>query len=1107
MTLSAQPDPIPQMAKDSPTTEGERPQAFDPAAGLQEPRDRIPGSLRQRFGQLRDPLLTRIGETPRQTSMLFSAQMGSAAAGFLVATIQMHWMDPGEIGRYAFCLTLIVISGLLFEFGLFPAGGRVLALLSDRESEKKALGAFLLLTAADGVVFAMFVAVVASPAARIFKQDVRWLLVGAAAPAVFLPVQRLVEESCQGLNRIRLLSEYRLMTAGLQLASTAVLGATHKLTAGSALLAYLVSIGPSAAITIVRLGVSFTGSSRFRKQTVREIRGYGLNAYIAAMTGTASGRLDNLVITYLAGAEPLGLYFSAQRFSAPLSTMARALAITRFRVFARLAEVPRRILTWNAATMTTGALLVALGGPLAIKILFPRYAAAAPLFVPFAALNLFMGLFQPYNMFLASHGRGAELRNIAVAVTLGTVIALFVCVPPYGILGAAWAGAIAMLLDYLLHLYYYHKLTAELQGTRAVPRKPDPNQVALGDQAAQTSPLTVRLNHVPLADEGRGESPNLSHDENHDSAGVSLALLLDLSNDPAAAASWAMDNLNPHETRVIGKADLKWGSKAGALKLVRLMRPNVFAVFCSDLTTQSATSSIQIFGALAGAKTVILADPSGRVNRCSRYRALLLGPLALASQLIIGYILLAPLSWLFALALETLSPVIKSNAATTADRETIADRPTRRRAAEPAYRRAGPRTRKRSGLYLLATPASASVAGGMTTHVSGFTGGAAAEGHHLDFITSAELPAIGPASQVHVVPLSRALGATRALFELWNSIIYTLGVVRIYRQRGRERGWEFIYQRYNRFNCAGVLLSTLTGLPLLLEYNGSEVWVGRNWDPVGLMPLLKRLEHVNQRRADLIVVVSTEESRNLQALGVPADKIVVNPNAVDVGEFHPECGGAELRDELGLAGKIVVGFVGSFGPWHGTDVLAGAAILTGTDSGCHFLFVGAGDLRPKTESIIVKGNCGAIASFVGRIPHRSIPRYLDACDILVAPHVPTPDGNPYFGSPTKLFEYLAMARPVVASRLGQMSEILVDGETAVLVEPGDPAALADAILRLSKDEALRRRLGVNGRALVISGHTWQGNAARVFQALDRLLDRQSESNLNSDIAAGGASRA
>jgi glycosyltransferase involved in cell wall biosynthesis/O-antigen/teichoic acid export membrane protein len=1122
------------MAKDSPTTETEREQQEYSAATRHSAPPVEAMDLRSRLGRLTAPALNRIGETPRQASLLFSAQMGSTAAGFLVATIQMRWMEPAQIGRYAFCLALIVIAGLVFEFGLFPGGGRVLALLSDRESEKMAMGAFLLLTIADGLAFSVFVALVAFPADWMFKQEARWLLIGAAPAAFFLPAQRLIEESCQGLNRIRMLSEYRLITAGLQLAATAVLAVTHRLTAASALLAYLLAMGPAASITVVRLGVHFRGCSPFLKQTLREIRSYGLNAYIAAMTGTASARLDNLVITYLIGAEPLGLYFSAQRFSAPLSTMARALAITRFRAFARLIEVPRRIVKWNTAAMATGAVLLALAGPLVIKLLFPRYAAAAPLFLPFAVLNLFLGLFQPYNMFLASHGRGAELRNIAAAVTIGTVIALFLCVPAYGVLGAAWAGAVAMLLDYVLHLYYYLKLKADLLRTGTVQRSEIVESLP-SDAGAEPDRHQMPSTAVPSGIGIEDDKPKWPVPANGETgtAGSSLVLLLDLSNDPAAAHAWAAHNLAPGQIQRVAKADLKWGSKLAAMRQFRSWNPQIFAVFCADLATQSAVRSIQVFGALAGAQVIVLADLAGRTIRCSRYRALLLAPFAWGFQLVIGYLLLAPLAWMFALALETLSPILRPALATQATGEDNGPpHPDEFLDGASGLSRAGSsggpvlaagsmlefatgdlragsfnQTCRRTGLYLRATPASASAAGGMASHVHGFTSGALALGHRFDFISSSDLLDIDPASKLYRVPLSTTLDATRALFELWNSIIFSIKAVRIHRRHCRDRGWDFIYQRYNRFNAAGVLLSAVSGLPLILEYNGSEVWVGRNWDPIGLFPLLKRFELTNLRCADLIIVVSSTESKNLKAIGVPARKIVVNPNAVDVDEFHPGCGGQELRSQLGFEGKIVVGFLGSFGPWHGTDVLARAACLMGSGSPCQFLFIGAGDLRVQTEAILAEGGCAAVASFAGAIPHSSIPRYLDACDILVAPHVPMPDGSPYFGSPTKLFEYLAMGRPVVASRIGQMAELLVDGQAAILVEPGDPSELARAIVRLSNDEPLRRRLGASARALVTSGHTWRHNAVRVFTALEQLLGPSNRPGSETGGWTGGQARA
>ena len=111
-----------------------------------------------------------------------------------------------------------------------------------------------------------------------------------------------------------------------------------------------------------------------------------------------------------------------------------------------------------------------------------------------------------------------------------------------------------------------------------------------------------------------------------------------------------------------------------------------------------------------------------------------------------------------------------------------------------------------------------------------------------------------------------------------------------------------------------------------------------------------------------------------------------------------------------------------------------------------------------------------------------MPKLLDACDILVAPHIPLTDGSEFFGSPTKIFEYMAMGKAIVASRLGQIGEVLVDEETALLVEPGNVGELGNAIVRLIESETLRMRLGSRAREVAAREHTWTHNAQRVLEA-------------------------
>jgi glycosyltransferase involved in cell wall biosynthesis len=125
--------------------------------------------------------------------------------------------------------------------------------------------------------------------------------------------------------------------------------------------------------------------------------------------------------------------------------------------------------------------------------------------------------------------------------------------------------------------------------------------------------------------------------------------------------------------------------------------------------------------------------------------------------------------------------------------------------------------------------------------------------------------------------------------------------------------------------------------------------------------------------------------------------------------------------------------------------------------------------------------------FTGAVAHERVPSLLDACDILIAPHVPLADGSDFFGSPTKIFEYMAMGKAIVASRLGQIGEVLVDSETALLVAPGSPGEIVNAIVRLLDSGELRARLGTKAREVAVKNHTWARNAQRVLDAYDSWL--------------------
>jgi len=309
-----------------------------------------------------------------------------------------------------------------------------------------------------------------------------------------------------------------------------------------------------------------------------------------------------------------------------------------------------------------------------------------------------------------------------------------------------------------------------------------------------------------------------------------------------------------------------------------------------------------------------------------------------------------------------------------------------------------------------------------------------------------------------------------------------------------ERKPTLIYQRYSPYNYAGAYFATACQLPFVLEYNGSEIWIAEHWGtPTRFSKWGAEIELANLQAADAIVVVSQALKDELVERGLSADKILVNPNGVDASRFDPDLihdKSRKLRKTLGLEDKIVVGFIATFGRWHGAEILARAIRpVIEKDPRIHFLFIGDGATVAAVRNIVRDTHATAATTFTGMIHQKDGPLYLGACDMFVCPHIPNPDGTPFFGSPIKLFEYMAMARGIVASRLDQIAQVLKHRTTALLVTPGSVAELVDGILELAAKPDERTRLGSNARQEVVARYTWVGHTARILDHVRDVLRR------------------
>jgi len=397
-----------------------------------------------------------------------------------------------------------------------------------------------------------------------------------------------------------------------------------------------------------------------------------------------------------------------------------------------------------------------------------------------------------------------------------------------------------------------------------------------------------------------------------------------------------------------------------------------------------------------------------------------------------------------------------------------------------------------SPLYLRTDLSFGVRAGGSVGHIAGVINELDAFTGPAIVVTTDDIATLKPGVEMHYVAPSEAFWNFKELPTLLlNDACNAAASAAL-----GERKPAFVYQRYSLNNYAGINISRRHRVPFVLEYNGSEIWMARHWSrPLKYERLSERIEQLNLSSASLIVVVSRTMRDEIVGRGVDPKTVLVNPNGVDPTRYRPDIDGRAVRERYGLRDSVVVGFIGTFGPWHGAETLAHAFVKLAKvlrddragGPGIRLLMIGDGARIAAVRRILTDGGVMGSVAFSGLVPQEQGPEYLAACDILSSPHVDNPDGTAFFGSPTKLFEYMAMGKGIVASNLGQIGEVLDHDRTAWLVEPGNVDALMAGLRRLIDDPGLRNALGAEARREVVARYTWREHTRRTIERLQEVV--------------------
>lgn len=294
---------------------------------------------------------------------------------------------------------------------------------------------------------------------------------------------------------------------------------------------------------------------------------------------------------------------------------------------------------------------------------------------------------------------------------------------------------------------------------------------------------------------------------------------------------------------------------------------------------------------------------------------------------------------------------------------------------------------------------------------------------------------------------------------------------------------------------AGYIISLIKRAPFIFEVRDlwpeSIVQLGQIRNRM-IIKMLEFLEIFLYKKAAMIVVVAESSIPILKSKGIPARKIKVVKNGVDLTLFHPQKADRQLRERLGFTNKFIVSYIGTLGLSHALDKVLETAQSLREQDHIQFLLIGEGAEKERLLGMKDELNLNNV-TFLNQVEKQLLPYYYNLSDVVLV----TLRKLPLFQCviPSKIFEIMAMAKPIIIGVDGEARQLVVDEAGAgIFVEPENIQQLGETILKLYKDPILRKTLGDNGRCFVQKHYDREKLARAYLEALEGLITNRRSTN-------------
>lgn len=295
--------------------------------------------------------------------------------------------------------------------------------------------------------------------------------------------------------------------------------------------------------------------------------------------------------------------------------------------------------------------------------------------------------------------------------------------------------------------------------------------------------------------------------------------------------------------------------------------------------------------------------------------------------------------------------------------------------------------------------------------------------------------------------------------------------------------FDLVYERYSLWSYEAIEYAHANHIPGILEVNSPLIEEQATYrslvNVAEAQRVAKRLFHLSTS----LIAVSNEVADYLRKIVRDPEKVHVVPNGVNIDRF---AGTSEMNRSN--SDGFTIGFIGTLKPWHGVSNLIDAfEMVYRGDATSNLTIVGDGPERANLEEQVMKQGLTDATIFAGAVSPKKIPSWLASFDVATAPY---PTLSSFYFSPLKVYEYMAASLPVVASRIGQLTDLIDHEKNGILCPPDDVNALAEALSDLRQNKGKRHRLGNAARDTVLHHHSWTKVVERILKSVGIILTDQ-----------------